>query len=345
MDDLFGEPPAPLEVTSETMDWQPESTVGDHVAAHDAAAEEQDGEVEVDEVDGEGELGTEGEEPPAEEGDGEEPELPEHLAGKSPVELAKMIGDQRSAYAAQSNEIGELRRLAEEQSATNRELLGHLQQLMAPQPQQVDTSGLAGEAMNNPQGAYLQAVQLVNDGHATPDVVDEVLAVVEDMNPQQARLLQQDWMRRVITAQVRSEFGEMLKPIQQKVETTAGNDYQSQLNLATSELYSDPALGEDAKAYEQDVVNLLKGQHLGGTKAEIRAKLESALTVARGMDMTKSPKYQKALEALKVDSQTESGDGGVEPPPAKKSEADAYRERVFAVATRTATDPGAGMFA
>jgi hypothetical protein len=344
MGDIFSNDPAvtaPLDTSDIDERWEP--VTDDAVTAvneHDAEVEAEDAAVaEVDEVDDSDEAEVdEVDEAPA----ADEPEafaIPDHLSGKTPEELAKIVVDSQRQIGSQSGEVAELRRITEQQAGQLRELIDYLQEVgqQAAAPQ-VDTEGVVSQAVDNPQAAYQQAVQLVDAGHATPDLVDEVIAAVEDMNPRLARLMDRDFQRRMIVAELR---GEMEQTIEKTFTPLAKNDYQSQVNLATSSLYSDPVLGEDAKAYEQEVVALLKGQRLGSDAREIRARLEAALTVARGNDPTKSAAYKKAVAQLKTDAQVEAGN----PPaaPEKKSEADEYRERAFKRAAER--DPGAALFA
>lgn len=344
MGDIFSDNHEPLDTSDIDSKWEPVTddavtAVNEHDAEIEADADEAVGdEVEVDAAD-DAEVD---DAPVADAPDDADPafEMPADLAGKSAEDIAKMYLDSRKMVGGQSAEVAELRRITEAQAGQLKELIGYLnevgQQAAAPQ---VDTSTVVDEALENPQAAYHRAVQMVDAGHADPSLVDQVISAVDDMNPGLARQMTRDFDRRMIVAELR---GEMQQTIEKTVKPLAQNDYQSQLNLATSSLYSDPALGEDAKAYEQEVVALLKGQNLGSNAQQIRARLEAALTVARGNDPTKSAAYRKAVQQLKTDAQVEAGNAPDAPEP-KKSEADAYRERVFARAAER--DPGAAIFA
>lgn len=346
MGDIFGNNmPEALDTSDIDDRWEPVTDdAADAVAEHDDAAEAELDEADEAEVDGDGPALGEGvaDDDTSDGEDADEADdapapvdIPAHLAGKTPAELARIVQDSQSQIGRQSSEVAELRRVTEEQAAQVRELLEMLQQPAAPE---IDTSGLVAQAFENPRGAYGQAVQLVDNGHATPDLVEDIIEAVADMDPKLSRQMASDFTRRMVTAQLRAEFDETIKT---KVEPLAKNDYVSQLNMATSSLYADPVLGEDAKAYEQEVVAMLKGKPLGADQHAIRAQLENALTVARGQDPTKSSAYKKALEAMRIDAQTELGNAPevVE----KKSEADAYREARF---TRSSErDPGAALFA
>lgn len=341
MDDIFSDGHEALDTSDIDSQWEPDNdTPADAVAAHDAAVADEVDEVEVDDAD---DADDADEDAPA--GDTLDddadapPAIPEHLAGKTAEELAKIVQDSQRQIGTQSNEVSELRKVTEEQAGQIRELIGYLQHAQEPAAPQVDTDDLVARAIDNPQASYAQAVRLVDAGQATPDLVEDIIDAVEDMSPKLARQMAADFTRRMVTAQV---MGQVQQQLDQTVKPLAKNDYQSQLNLATTSLYNDPELGADAKAYEAEVVELLKGQPLGTSASEIRAKLESALTVARGNDFTKSAKYKKALDDLRIDAQTP---GGTPPPAAekKKSEEDDYRERVFARAA--ARDPGASLFA
>jgi hypothetical protein len=342
-DDIFSDGHDALDTSDLDSQWEPDTdTPVDTVAAHDAAVAEEADEVEVEVDDADADEAGVDDEPAGDEDDDkadDAPAIPEHLAGKTPEELARIVQDSQRQIGSQSNEVSQLRKVTEEQAGQIRELIGYLQAAAEPQAPQLDTDSLVAQAIDNPQAAYAQAVRMVDSGHATPDLIEDIIEAVEDMSPKLARQMATDFTRRMVTADV---MGRVQQELETTVKPLAKNDYQSQVNLATTSLYNDPELGEDAKAYEKDVVELLRGQHLGNSAQEIRAKLESALTVARGADFTKSPKYKKALEALRVDAQTPGGN----PPPApdaKKSEDDQYRERVFARAG--ARDPGASLFA
>lgn len=349
-DDIFGEPPAALDTSDIDERWEPVTdTAADAVAEHDAEVDDVDEDIEildddadeVDDADDEVEADDEvDEEPAALDPD----ELPAHLAGKSPAELAKIVQDSQTQIGRQSGEVAELRRITTEQADQIRELIGYLQQ--GPPEPQVDTSDLVSQALDNPQAAYAQAIRLVNDGHATPDLVEDIIEAVEDLSPKLARQMDRDFTRRMTTAELRNEFK---KELDERVTPLANSDYQAQVNAATASLYNDPALGEDAKAYEKEVVAMVvqkdadgKVLPIGKDAREIRAKLEAALVVARGNDPTRSSQYKKALAALKGDAQTEGGGSG-DPKPAKKSEADVYRDRAFAKSKDR--DPGAALFA
>lgn len=351
-DDIFGEPPAALDTSDIDERWEPVTdTAADAVAEHDAEFDDADedilDEADADDLDDDNVVVLDDED----DADDEEPaatldpdDLPAHLAGKSPAELAKIVQDSQTQIGRQSGEVAELRRITTEQADQIRELIGYLQQ--GPPEPQVDTSDLVAQALDNPQAAYSQAIRLVNDGHATPDLVEDIIEAVEDLSPKLARQMDRDFTRRMTTAELRNEFK---KELDERVTPLANSDYATQVNTATASLYNDPVLGEDAKAYEQEVVALLldkdengKPKPLGRTAAEIRAKIESALVVARGNDPTKSSQYKKALAALKGDAQTEGGGSG-DPKPAKKSEADVYRDRAFAKSKDR--DPGAALFA
>lgn len=338
-DDIFGEPPAALDTSDIDDRWEPVTDdPADAVAEHDVPDPDEDPvddepviEDDADDAD---------DEPAGDDADpvvASDPALDHELVkGKTPEQLAKLAVDSHTMIGRQSAEVAELRRVTSEQAEQLRELIGYLQQ---PQLQpQVDTSDVVAQALDNPQAAYQRAVQLVDGGHATPDLVDEVIEAVEDLSPKLARQMASDFTRRMVTAELRNE---MRQELETRVAPLAKNDYQSQVAAASNSLYADPELGADAKAYEKEVVALLKGQNLGSSAQEIRAKLESALTVARGQDPTKSSKYKQALEALKADAQTEAGNAP-DAPAAKKSEADQYRERAFA--RKLERDPGAAIF-
>lgn len=344
-DDIFSDEHTPLDTSGEalealTVDADNDAAV--MVAEHDAELEADEELLEGDEADEDGPaLGEDDGEDEADEED--EPAAADAVLdhdlvkGKSPEELAKLVVDSQSMVGRQSAEVAELRRITEEQAAQMRELIGYLNEAQQPQFE-VDSDNLVAKAVDNPRGAYGEALQLLDNGHITPDVIEQIIEATEDMDPRLARKMEADFTRRMVTAEIRAEFRAELD---KTVKPLANNDYQSQLNIATSSLYSDPALGEDAKAYQEDVVKMLKGQRLGDDARQIRAKLESALTVARGNDPTKSAAYRKALEAMRLDSQTDAGNS--QPPPAKKSEADEYRERVMRRAAER--DPGAALFA
>lgn len=347
--DIFSDDHQSLDTSDIDDRWEPVTDGPDvAVAEHDADLEVEDEEV-IDDADDE-EIVDEPvveEQPPAD----DEPDpsafvMPAELEGKSAEDIAKMFVDSRKMVGSQSNEVSELRRITSEQADQIRELLGYLQQGPTQQPEPVDTSSIVAEALDNPQAAYQQAVSLVDQGLATPDLVEDIIEAVADIAPRLSRQMTADFSRRLTTAQLRSEFKQELD---ERVAPLQQHDYQSQLNIATSSLYADPVLGEDAKAYEAEIVALLaekddKGnvKPIGRNAQEIRARIESALTVARGQDPTKSSAYKKALAELKGDAQTDPGN----PPgaaPKKKSEADAYRESVFA--RKSERDPGAALFA
>jgi len=343
MDDIFSDEHTPLDTSGDALEARTVDADNDAavmVAEHDAELEADEELLDDEEVDengpalGEDDGADDADEEPAAEDSVLDHEL---VKGKSPEELAKLVVDSRSMVGRQSAEVAELRRITEEQAAQMRELIGYLNEAQQPQIE-VDSDNLVAKAVDNPRGAYGEALQLLDNGHITPDVIEQIIEATEDMDPRLARKMEADFTRRMVTAELRAE---MRAELDKTVKPLANNDYQSQLNIATSSLYNDPVLGADAKAYQEEVVKLLKGQRLGDDARQIRAKLESALTVARGNDPTKSAAYLKALEAMRLDSQTDAGNH--QPPPAKKSEADEYRERVMRRAAER--DPGAALFA
>lgn len=264
------------------------------------------------------------------------------LDDKDPDQLRAIVVDQREMVARQSAEVGQLRQLVLEAQQQNRELVTMLSQQNAPQPPEVDTSGLLANAAENPRGAYYQALQLADAGAITPDVVDDVIDLVMDMDPAEGRRMQRDFDRRLIMAEFDEKQQKVAKDV---IEPLAKRDYQSQLSQASHSFYNDAELGEDAKEFANEIVAMFPPDKdgnrpkLGSTPQEIRAKLESALTVARGNHPERTAKYKAALAQLKIDTQVEEGTGG------KAGKAKTPPQTLVQQLTATKKDPADRLFA
>ena len=113
------------------------------------------------------------------------------------------------------------------------------------------------------------------------------------------------------------------------------------MRQVTSALYEDPKLGPDFKAYEQEIIELLKPHrdNLGSTRQEVEQAFRNALIFVRGQDPTKSADYRSRLERSKTDSQVEEGSAEVEQPLTAEQK---LREGIF---NHRKTTPADGLFA
>lgn len=327
MEDIFGSPDTPgtgpsVDFQFEEVEAQPESGI-----ELELEAELEEG----DDVELDGEGDADGDDGDVEDGDADDAADADNAdpadADDAESDIAKLYTDAQSQIGRQSGEIGELRKLVATQQEQMRELIEHLSAGPAPE---VDTDSLAANAATNPVAAYNQAMQLLDGGSVTPDAVEDVIDVVMEMDPQLGRRMTQDFTRRVLLAEMEQRQAETTKQV---IEPLQERDYQAQLNTASHSFYNDPTLGEDAKEFAAEIVAMFPPDpktglrpKLGSNAREIRAKLESALTVARGNEPHRSAAFKKAAAALKVDGQVEGGTGTKAP---KKSKDEAFVERLM----------------
>jgi hypothetical protein len=334
--DIFSTPEQTLDTSTEAMEergWEPDMTQAEPEGS--ALDVDPDDDVEDDEelVDGDGiPLTEDSEEDEADESDdaeaeADEPKVPEALQGKTPEELAKIIADQRSFTAEQSDQVGQLRALVEQQAQQINQLLQGAQQ-----PQEaIDVSGWEDEVKVNPQAVYGQALDLLDRGHIDIGQMDDLIDYVSEVNPRAGRQIARDFDRRLNMAQMNQQF----EPVQTNVQ-------RNLVESTTAELWNSPdeEVKADTREYHTEIAKVLNGVDLGNTQAQVKARLEQALVVVRGRDPQRSYKYKKALEELKANSQVEQGTSTEREE--KKTEADKARDLIF---NRRKRDPAAALFA
>jgi hypothetical protein len=275
---------------------------------------------------------TEDVEPEAEaEASTDEFELPEKLQGKDAAALAKMYLELEKLHGSQANEYGDIKSLVEKQQ----EQLELMRDAMANQQSTAMADDLVELVRANPTGIYQQAIEALDHGHIGIDTVEEIIDEVEAQADELAdegdtesarqyrklaRIMQRDFDRRITLAESRAAQQPLQQAaVQQAYEKGVGGYF----NLPDAD---DAA---DARAYQQDVQNLVKGKNLGSTPEQVTESLRRALYYVRGMNPTRSAAFIRQQEALKAGAVAEQG--SAEPPPANLTEADRIREGIFAV--------------
>ena len=239
--------------------------------------------------------------------------LPEDLAGKSPSELAKIIADQRSMIARQSNEVGEVRKAIEQQQLALQQL--QQQQAAAYYDDDEDLSDIITDTVQA-ERMYQQGLQALAQGQVAPAVIEEIIDATHAVDPRLAGRMGRDFAMRIARA-------EMLAQMEPQIQTS--REYA--VRQASNALYADETLGPDAKAYESEIIEVLKGQPLGNTPAEVLQTMKSALIHVRGLDPSKSLAARSArLEAEKLNGRVEEGSAEA---PAPVTEADRFKQSVF----------------
>lgn len=314
MADIFGDNTEALDVSDAALDkrgWESDGTneIGDpvveeaveeeEVVAEEAAAEEPhvaDSEAAAVEAAVES-----GEVIAADDG------LPTHLKGKSPQELAVMLMEAQSHIGRQSNEVGDLRR-AMDQMQQNLQL----QQQQFNGMQQANVAEEIVGSADDPElakAAYAQAIDLVDRGALDIGTVEQLIARTMDVDPKLANMMQRDFDRRLITAQAQQMIQQQMQQVQQQYRPMQEFSYQEAVRAASNKVYADPEFGDELKAYGPEVLEMLKGKHLGSTPQEIEVVIKNAVTAARGVNPIKSASYQKLLASQKQDQQVEEGSG------------------------------------
>lgn len=276
-------------------------------------------------------------EPPVDEQepDNTEPEpdaftIPEKLQGKDAEALAKMYLELERLQGSQANEYGDLKGLVEKQA----EQLELMREAMAQQYNSGVADDLVEMVRANPTGIYQQAIEALDQGQISIDVVEEIIDEVEAQADELAddgdndaarqyrklaRVMQRDFDRRITLAESRAAQ----QPLQQAAVKQA---YERGVNEYFNMPDADDAA--DAKAYQQDVQNLLKGKHLGTTPEQVADTLKRALYYVRGMNPTRSAMFVRQQQGLKANAVAEQG--SAEPPPVSLSESDRIRQGIFA---------------
>lgn len=317
------------ELAEENIEWEEVPAAGDLIEGDEVVDEADADEYEVD-GDADADEAVEEEDASPDDADDADDDPLAGLEGKAPEELAKLYRDSRTEVGRQSAEVGQLRSLVETQQGQLQELI---QLLSAQQDQphvEVDLDPIVSSAFENPAGAYGQMLKLVDAGQATPDKIEEIIDAAFEVDPSMGRRIHGDWISRLATAQARAEHQEALQALQ-PVHDQA---YRASAQEAMQQLAQDPGLGPDVREYGKEITEMFTGPDgklvkLGSNPQEIRAKIQSALTVAIGNDPTRSSKYKQALAALKVDTQAEQGGGAGSGRQRKKTEADLMTESIF----------------
>lgn len=285
----------------------------------------------------EGEEVDEGEEPEVDDSEEEEPEpevdetvdeteekpagfeIPTDLAGKTPEELAKIVLDQRTFTGRQSSEVGDLRKLIEEQQGTIDQLTSSFQQI-----QTESTAGYFDQhGLENPAQTYQQMLGLLGSKQLQVGEVEKFIdRVYNEVDSDLGRAMDRDF----ITRMSRAEVMQHVQPIQRQ-------NYEAMLESVTDDLYNstDPATAADVQEYEKEVLGILQpvltsGVPLGSNASEVRARLDAALQLARGQDPTRSYAYKQALATRRVTANVEAGSAPPEPPPTVQQ---AARQAIF----------------
>lgn len=248
----------------------------------------------------------------------DDPNLPEHLKGKTVAELAKMFVNAEQMAGKQTGELGELRKLVEAQSQ-------QLEQI-TQQQRAIAADGysdeLASHAPIDPMTAYARGLELLNDGKIPVGAVEQIIDAAHEIDPVAARRMERDFAMRL----ARAESLQSVQQVMQQQQPAQQYAYEGMVREATQALWDHEQLGPDAKAYAADIEVALRGQHLGNSPREIATRLHSALVAARGADPTKSVAYRQALEQSKANAQVEAG--GSEPEQ-RLTEEDLIRQKIF----------------
>ena len=333
-DDIFGTIESEgVDTTDEGLAdrWEEDTTQSEPQSAiEQELSDEADDDKADDGADSEG-IALDGEEDNTSDPAGAE-DIPDALLNKTPAELAKMVSDSQSELGRRSGEVGDLRKLIEQQQEQLQQLTSHLQS-QSYQDDGIDTSGWEEDLRDNPQAVYQQALELLDNGQIDIGQMEEVLEAASEMHPRLGRAMSRDFDRRIVLAEV----GQQMQPVQQE---QSRNVIQS----VVKELWNSPDANTaaDIQEYNEEISRMFpNGQGLAGLPAEqVRAKLQQALVVVRGNDTTRSSQYKTALAALKADSTVEGGT-----PSAKesaKTEEDLMREAVF---KQRKKDPSEALFA
>lgn len=291
--------------------------------------------------DGDDDQAEEEDEPAEDADDSEDPaepvvELPEKFQGKTQADIVQMYLELEKLQGSRASEVGDLRSLLEAQQAQ----MELLRDAVAQQQSHAAADDLVEMVRANPTGTYNQAIQALDRGQITIDVVEEIIDEVEaqadelteeghtDIARQYRKLsrqMQRDFDRRLTLAETHAK----LEPVQQQTtEAVKRQAYEQGVAAYFDETtYQNADDAADAKAYQQDVQNLLKGKDLGDTPQKVAATLKQALFYVRGMNPSRSAAFVRQQQAMK--SQVVSERGSAEPPAKQLTEQERIRQSVF----------------